>query len=85
MFLREFLRLRLLSTFDQTKAEDSARAQSPSMEHETNYFESKFDFVKKKIAAELGTPVEFLRAFQSRDTQNVFETRTSTFEDSVRA
>ena len=31
------------STFDQMNAEDSARARSPSIEHETNYFESKFD------------------------------------------
>ena len=44
----------------------------------------------KFLAAELGTPVEFRREFQSRDTQKVFETRTSTFdemkaEDGVRA
>ena len=31
------------STFDQMKAEDGARAQSPSMVHETNYFGSKFE------------------------------------------
>ena len=42
------------STFDQMNAEDSARARSPSIEHETNYFESKFDLLVKKLEAKNG-------------------------------
>ena len=37
------------STFDEKKADDKVRAQSPSMVHETKYFVSKFENARKSL------------------------------------